>query len=68
MGHLKLEGIQSSIHILLFIVSQHSNLIRRGDTIADEICEELTLPLHPRLDEEQVNIVAKSVKDFCNAA
>ena len=29
---------------------------------------ELTLPLHPRLDDEQVNIVAKSVKDFCNAA
>ena len=71
MGHLKLEGIQSSIHYPPFYsFSAYSNLIRRGDLpIADEICErELTLPLHPRLEDEQVNIVANSVKDFCNAA
>ena len=45
MGHLKLEGIQSSIHYPPFYsFSAYSNLIRRGDLpIADEICERINI-------------------------
>ena len=63
---LKEHGIQSSIHYPSFATfSAYKHLVKVGDLpIVDEVCKrELTLPLHPKMSFDDVDLICKVLKD-----
>lgn len=69
MRHLKVDGIQASIHYPSFAsFTAYANLVSVGDLpIVDEISvRELTLPLHPRMSKTDVETVCNSLKKVIN--
>jgi dTDP-4-amino-4,6-dideoxygalactose transaminase len=64
MEKMKFAGIQTSIHYPSFGSFQaYSNLLNREDVpVSEEICRrELTLPLHPRMDVNDVDLVCETL-------
>lgn len=69
MGHLAARGVETSIHYPLPLHLQPAYAFlagRRGDfPVAEEACETvLSLPLYPRMSDEQVEAVTSGVRDF----
>ena len=69
MGHLASRGVETAIHYPLPLHLQPAYAFlggRRGDfPVAEEACETvLSLPLYPRMSDEQVEAVTSGVRDF----
>lgn len=67
MRSMKDEGIQTSIHYPPFAsFSAYSDYIQNVELpVADEICwRELTLPLHPRMSMQDVDLVSEKILEF----
>jgi len=68
MNHLKQKGIASEVHyrIPCHLQPALSWMPRvRLQATEEAVKEILSLPMHPLLDEGQVNYVADSIRDFC---
>lgn len=69
MRHLSARGVETAIHYPLPLHLQPAYAFlggRRGDfPVAEEACETvLSLPLYPRMSDEQVEAVTAGVRDF----